>query len=312
MARKRPTGVPGSGGLLGRYLASRPEAIAERVRNPLGTIADALSQLYGYQDAGDFGGAVNQSVGGLLAGGGFKPMRPPEGLPAGFGAIGMMGGVKSRTADLGMLSIAREAEEKGLSNGKIRDATGWFRGADGRWQYEIPDQGMGFDASGLEQHMGPMSFGDAKDAVTGADDVFKAYPQLKNISVLHGPLAERYAGKYTGGPRPMLELNTNATGKSGGDASVAAHELTHAIQRIEGMAQGGSPSMFTDSLDPFGDYQRLMGEVQARNTQARLPYDMDYRRMLAPWDSADVPVEMQLRSADDGIASFAGLLGRYR
>lgn len=109
----------------------------------------------------------------------------------------------------------------------------------------------------------------------------------------------------------MLELNTNATGKSGGDASVAAHELTHAIQRIEGMAQGGSPSMFTDSLDPFGDYQRLMGEVQARNTQARLPYDMDYRRMLAPWDSADVPVEMQLRSADDGIASFAGLLGRY-
>lgn len=104
--------------------------------------------------------------------------------------------------------------------------------------------------------------------------------------------------------------------------SVNMHEVQHGIQDREGFSSGGNPEMFADDLDalvelnkmsyadmddfqkemfadlknrlgkaktPFEAYQRLGGEAEARNVQARLNMSMDERRAKPPWMTLDVP-----------------------
>jgi hypothetical protein len=48
-------------------------------------------------------------------------------------------GMDSKTADLGNLQKAMDMAEEGRSNNVIRQQTGWFKGVDGLWRYEISD-----------------------------------------------------------------------------------------------------------------------------------------------------------------------------
>ena len=57
-------------------------------------------------------------------------------------------GVNAKTADMRSLREARELEEAGAAAETIREATGWFRGADGKWRFEIDDSAMKYDATG--------------------------------------------------------------------------------------------------------------------------------------------------------------------
>lgn len=54
----------------------------------------------------------------------------------------MFVGEKSRLADLAALDVAKDMEKQGLSADQIRIVTGWFRGAENRWRYEIADDKM--------------------------------------------------------------------------------------------------------------------------------------------------------------------------
>jgi len=47
----------------------------------------------------------------------------------------------SRTADLGNLESAQALDENGVNRAAILQQTGWFKGPDGRWRYEITDEG---------------------------------------------------------------------------------------------------------------------------------------------------------------------------
>lgn len=51
-------------------------------------------------------------------------------------------GEKAKNADKAALSTAKEMEEGGTDAETIRQKTGWFRGADGKWRWEIDDSGM--------------------------------------------------------------------------------------------------------------------------------------------------------------------------
>ena len=58
-----------------------------------------------------------------------------------FRIIGEIGASRAEGAEklLDNLSVAREMETKGKDAKNIRLATGWERGADGKWRYETPD-----------------------------------------------------------------------------------------------------------------------------------------------------------------------------
>lgn len=51
-------------------------------------------------------------------------------------------GEKAKNADKESLSTAKEMEKNGADAETIRQKTGWFRGADGKWRWEIDDSGM--------------------------------------------------------------------------------------------------------------------------------------------------------------------------
>ena len=51
-------------------------------------------------------------------------------------------GEKSKNADKAALNTAKEMEKNRADAETIRQKTGWFRGADGKWRWEIDDSGM--------------------------------------------------------------------------------------------------------------------------------------------------------------------------
>ena len=51
-------------------------------------------------------------------------------------------GINARTADSSTLRRAEAMEKSGASNEAIRQETGWYRGMDGQWRFEIDDSGM--------------------------------------------------------------------------------------------------------------------------------------------------------------------------
>lgn len=51
-------------------------------------------------------------------------------------------GEKAKNADKAALNAAKEMEKNGADAETIRQKTGWFRGADGKWRWEIDDSGM--------------------------------------------------------------------------------------------------------------------------------------------------------------------------
>lgn len=57
-------------------------------------------------------------------------------------------GVNAAAADLEALEVAKGMAEQNVSAETIRQATGWFQGADGKWRFEIDDSGMRYSARG--------------------------------------------------------------------------------------------------------------------------------------------------------------------
>lgn len=63
-------------------------------------------------------------------------------------AQNLYAGQNAQTADFLALEQAVKMESAGQSNKDIRRETGWFRGMDGKWRYEIDDSGMQYSARG--------------------------------------------------------------------------------------------------------------------------------------------------------------------
>ena len=135
------------------------------------------------------------------------------------------------TTRIDNLNVAREMEQAGKDVKYIRLATGWEKGVDGKWRYEVPDSNFSEnyqDAETLEQAI-------------NNPELFKAYPQLKDIKI--GALSaeeEKNSGSYN--PSGVDDKPTIYAGgiDEANLKSVLAHEIQHAIQEIEGFAKGGS------------------------------------------------------------------------
>ena len=85
-------------------------------------------------------------------------------------------GIGARTADSAALRRAEALEKSGTDNETIRQETGWYRGMDGRWRFEIDDSRAAFSRSGEAQY-----------SADNAD--YARYTQLMN-RMLTGELTE--------------------------------------------------------------------------------------------------------------------------
>lgn len=152
-------------------------------------------------------------------------------------ALGLFGGKLAASAPVKRLTEAKDLERLGLSADDIWKHTGWERGVDGKWRFEVPDTTMKASALGEMKPNKRMVLGD----VIEHPELFKQYPLLRNLQIVHDPEKWFYGAFYPGsaGRPPRIVL-----GREGRKPQVLLHEIQHAIQRMEGFAKGGSPELF--------------------------------------------------------------------
>lgn len=150
-----------------------------------------------------------------------------------------------QTIRMDNLDVAKQMEEEKKDAKIIKMATGWEKGVDGKWRYEMPDAkikdtidvGGGNIVKRFEEDM-LWTDGKLEDAVD-APKLFEAYPQLKNIKIHTDAVMNDMSsnGEYN----PQTKTITIHADELKYLNSILNHEIQHVIQREEGFAHGGTP-----------------------------------------------------------------------
>lgn len=148
------------------------------------------------------------------------------------------------------LVTAEDMEKAGKDAKIIRMATGWERGADGKWRYEIADAKL-LPWEVWSKKRAPK----LKDIVENADELFAAYPELEDVKVKKGSVGD-FGGSFSdnvitlnSGEMKFLEKYGSAEDLQHCNEilnSTLIHEIQHYIQDAEGFAQGGNESTIID------------------------------------------------------------------
>lgn len=192
------------------------------------------------------------------------------------------GGTNAAQADLQALERAQTMEQQGVDAETIRRDTGWFRGADQKWRFEIDDStmeysrwadlqredraeyerfrelegkfitGMLTDQEGAElRQLIDQGHGTRRAEEKGTlrladyvkhDELYRNYPQLKKTGLVFAKLKEGTRGQYDS------MMNTIVLDESLRNApeDTLVHEIQHAVQEAEGFASGASPEYWKE------------------------------------------------------------------
>jgi hypothetical protein len=154
------------------------------------------------------------------------------------------------TRRLDNLDVARKMEKRGSEKRNIRITTGWERGADGKWRYEILDSEIDLSKlkkskegnyySTLDYNLKLEDYPTLDDVLKNSNELFIAYPQLKNtkllISIIDNIAAIIHRGSYSQKENAIKIFANNIQDAN----STLLHEIQHAIQHIEGFSKGGN------------------------------------------------------------------------
>ena len=247
--------------------------------------------------------------------------------------IGEKGAERADHADevstrLDNLGVAREMEAEKKDAKAIKMATGWERGADGKWRYEIADM-KEFDRNGnllyrknhpdyaryielldkedanlfengealtveeraefetLSKKYESDKFGGEKldnnhrlEAYVDAPELFKAYPELKNVGLRFEDTGGNEIASYH-----LISSVFDFDGEDFGDIvvntgkvtaytptkelkSCILHEMQHAIQEIEGFSSGGSPKSMQKRFEAAKEEWRARAWADALRDKA--------------------------------------------
>lgn len=148
-------------------------------------------------------------------------------------------GVNAKTADKVALARAQNMEAEGASRDEIWDATGWFKGVDGKWRFEIDDRAATFKGDPRAPFSGPL--GD----VMGDADAGGAYPDLARIKTSINPEATGAMYRSTDDDITLGGLSARLDDRLGRPYTDHIHERQHAVQKREDFARGGSVEFST-------------------------------------------------------------------
>lgn len=245
---------------------------------------------------------------------------------------------EERTFRMDNLSVARKMEEEKKDAKAIKMATGWERGADGKWRYEMPDAMIKdtMDVGGghiVKRYEDDMLWNGGKlSKVIDAPELFKAYPQLKDVRIETDAIMNDMPsnGEYNAKTN-TITIHADELKYMN---SILNHEIQHAIQSIEGFDRGGSPRLVRGEIkkrlaevtkqirqlraegkddeakaiveknrglynayqanDDYNSYKSLAGEVEARNVQERMNMTPEERRKTLAESTEDVARKDQI------------------
>lgn len=237
------------------------------------------------------------------------PVPKPKGAAGIFG--GRLGaGPKQKEA----LVKAEGMEQAGKSREAIYEDTGWFKGVDGKWRFEIPD-----NEALLNHHK--IVGGEAGDVLLHPH-LYNHYPELDKLPIRTG--MEPGRAYSHAGENELAHIRM-----SGDDIAtrpdfakeVVLHELQHQIQAKEGFAGGANVDAIRmqlydnaanagiipnkkliDKLEikARDQYYKNSGEVEARNVGDRASYTPEMRRNIPPWATEDVLPRDQIVKGSSG------------
>ena len=252
--------------------------------------------------SGRIGGqTLEQGIQNRMEAGSLRPALSPQQMVdaglniVGMAPLGMFIGKGAKTWDVVKASEAMQMEKAGKPPREIWAQTGNWKGPDGQWRQEIPDDKMNLALPAKEwvtqrdgKYMAPN--------VSGAWDVirnntvpqapvragrFFSHQELKNAypyqwtnntdkqSILDMPVqllpeSGSSSGSFTGDTLLINEALTPDAAKS-----TTLHELQHAIQQREGWASGGSPEEMARLGKQAQDEYDLLWQTMQSNPQNR-------------------------------------------
>jgi hypothetical protein len=188
--------------------------------------------------------------------------------PAPAGAKRMFGGISAKNAPLDDLAKAEAMEKAGAAADDIWRATGWGRGAEGKWRFEIDDSTA---KAAFDKPEGVL--GDYLDH----SQLRSNYPDVADIETEFRHIGGRHFGQYYGGEGG--ESIAVATSGNPGKSSLL-HETQHALQKREGFAKGGNQFGIPPGSPAFEIYKERINAILTP------PSIEDYARS-AGFDSID-------------------------
>lgn len=209
------------------------------------------------QKGKSYGQPINDNLG--------KPYVNADGIEP--QAFTQMAGPRSQTAALDTLADAQRRFDAGEDADAIYQDTGWVRGQDGRWRYEIPDDINAIDFGGRSAS----TLGQVYDNPR----LYAAYPELRDMPVSFADTS------YGGGYNPQaITLNAAYTDQQAKEALI--HEVQHAIQDIEGFAVGGAPDTVQQQIAyEMGKMSRELWDVSPDGPAYVDAYTSEFNAMLA-------------------------------
>ena len=196
---------------------------------------------------------------------------------------------EERTFRMDNLSVAKDMEKNKKKAKAIKAATGWERGADGKWRYEMPDVILRDPKEWVNKKNLTLS-----DIVEKPNDLFKeypelfdAYPELKDMKILKG--RAKSGGVFYNNAITLNLGYIREAIKSGWDTyyktstrllkATLVHEVQHYIQEQEGFAQGGNSEMIVDknALDAIAKL-RADKDIVAKEFYAMSPEEQQRRK----------------------------------
>lgn len=188
-------------------------------------------------------------------------------------------GRKAAEVNLEELENAEKMEKEGKSFEEIFKRTGWFRGIDNRWRYEIDDSKMTFNRRGhlsLKNNQNYRRYEELTEKILGSgtfskeeweefgqlekvlsviskfknggntvgdyvkhDEMFKQYPFLRDVKLEFFSMNNKKSGYYDG-LKNTIFINKELKNNADGAKRTILHELQHAIQKYEGFAGGAN------------------------------------------------------------------------
>lgn len=220
-------------------------------------------------------------------------------------------GRNADTADIFRLNEAIDNESWGMNGGQNRRQTGWFKGKDGMWRFEIDDSKAKYIPDG------GYTLGD----ILKHDALYEAYPGLKSIRVrVDNNMKE--LGRFNS---EKNEIAYRSNRNNNDILKTLIHEVQHAIQSEESFTRGGSSpygykilfNQYFDAASHDPEYQKLTnagdrldfinkyieeqnggenidilsrrvyhnlyGEQEARDVMARINLSPEDRRLIIPF-----------------------------
>jgi hypothetical protein len=173
-------------------------------------------------------------------------------------------GAGARTANQAALKTAKDMAAKGAGRDAIWNETGWFKGVDDKWRFEIPDNKSFYRSLPTPSPQSQDDFvkqgGDTVGRQLIHDELFAAYPDAKGIGLQQFSGNSKLKGTYSSGEGGAMDGGQiSLMGNDKG--STILHELQHAIQDAEGFARGGNAFGLKPGTPAWGIYQDRLKSI---------------------------------------------------